>query len=83
MLLVVFWAIHFGVMWLRSQIDRMTGEWEFDGEGTLKRLLFALFGAFLGYLLYLCLRLVRQRGFGRQAAIGGALALAAACVQGA
>ena len=82
-LLVLFWAIHFGVMWLRSQIDSVTGEWEFDGEGTLKRLLFALFGAFLGYLLYLCLRLVRQRGFGRQVAIGGALALAAACVQGA
>ena len=83
MLIVVFWAIHFGVMWLRSQMDSVTGEWEFDGEGTLRRFLFALFGAFLGYLVYLCLRLVRQRGFGRQAAIGGALALAAACVQGA
>jgi hypothetical protein len=82
-LLVVFWAIHFSVMWLRSQIDSVTGEWEFDGEGTLRRFLFALFGAFLGYLLYLCLRLVRQRGFGRQAVIGGALAFAAACVQGA
>ncbi len=82
-LLLVFWTIHFTVMWLRSQINRDTGQWEFDGEGTLRRFLFALFGAFLGYLLYLCLRMVRQRGFGRQAAIGGLLALVAACIQAA
>ena len=80
-LLVIFWSIHFGIMWLRSQINRFTGEWEFDGEGTLRRFLFALFGAFLGYLLYLCLRMVRARRFARQAAIGGALALVAACIQ--
>jgi len=82
-LLVIFWVIHFTVMWLRSQIDHDTGEWVFDGDRTLRRFLLALFGAFLGYLLYLVLRLVRQRGFGRQAAIGGALALVAASIQGA
>ena len=82
-LIAVFWAIHFSIMWLRSQYDRNTGEWNFDGEGTLRRFLFALFGAFLGYLLYLCLRRLRQREFGRQVVIGGALALVAACIQGA
>ena len=82
-LIAVFWAIHFSIMWLRSQYDSIAGEWHFDGEGTLRRLLFALFGAFLGYLLYRCLRLLRQRGFGRRATVGGALALAAACIQGA
>ena len=81
MLLVVFWTLHFGIMWLRSQIDSVTGKWHFDGTGTLVRFLFALFGALLGYLLYLCLRRLRQRPFGRQALIGGTLALAAACVQ--
>jgi LytS/YehU family sensor histidine kinase len=42
-----------------------------------------LFGAALGYGLYRCLRPLRQRKFGQQAAIGAALALAVACIQAA
>jgi sensor histidine kinase YesM len=80
-LIAVLWAIHFSILWLRSQLDRKTGEWRFDGEGTLRRFLFALFGAFIAYLLYLFLRRLRQRAFERQAMIGGALALVAASIQ--
>lgn len=80
LLIAVFWAVHFTTMWLRARIGGVL-----DGhglfEGTVRRIVFALFGAFLIYVLYRCLRLIRLREFGRQAAIGAALALAAACVQ--
>jgi LytS/YehU family sensor histidine kinase len=69
-------------MWMRAQIDSLTRERDFV-EGTLHRIAFALFGAFLSYLLYRCLRPLRLRGFARQAMIGAALALAAALIQGA
>jgi len=79
-LIAVFWTVHFSVQLLRALIDpRMSGRDPI--EGTAYRLLFALFGAFLGYLLYRCLRSLRLREFERQATIGAALALAAALVQ--
>ena len=69
-------------MWMRAQIDELTRERDML-EGTLHRVGFALFGAFLSYLLYRCLRPLRLRGFARQAMIGALLALVAAMIQGA
>ncbi len=69
-------------MWMRAQINDMTGERDLL-EGTLHRVAFALFGAFLSYVLYRCLRPLRLREFARQATIGAGLALAAAFVQAA
>jgi two-component system, LytTR family, sensor kinase len=80
-LIAVFWSAHFSIMWVRAQIDGM-GERDLL-EGTLHRVAFALFGAFLSYVLYRCLRPLRLREFARQALIGAALALAAALVQAA
>jgi two-component system LytT family sensor kinase len=79
-LIAVFWTVHFSMMWLRAQIDDMPGERGLL-EGTLHRLAFALCGVLLSYVLYRCLRPLRLREFGRQATIGAALALTAACVQ--
>lgn len=81
-MIAVFWSAHFSIMWLRAQIDGITEERSLI-EGTLHRLGFALFGAFLSYLLYRCLRPLRLRVFPRQAMMGAALALAAALVQAA
>ena len=80
MLIAVFWATHFTIMWLRAHIDDLQGGPSLL-EGTLRRIAFALFGVVLSYSLYRCLRPLRQREFGRQATIGAALALAAACIQ--
>jgi two-component system, LytTR family, sensor kinase len=79
-LIAVFWAVHFSMMWVRAQINVVPGERGLL-EGTLHRVAFALFGAVVSYILYRCLRPLRLREFWRQAAIGAALALAAACVQ--
>ena len=80
MLIAVFWATHFTIMWLRAHIDDLP-----DGsgliEGTLRRTAFALFGVVVSYVLYRCLRPLRLREFTRQAMVGAALALAAACAQ--
>lgn len=82
MLIAVFWAAHFTVMWLRAHIiDIDMGREQKLLEGTVRRVTFALFGAFVSYLLYRCLRPLRLREFERQATIGAALAFAAALVQ--
>ena len=80
MLIAVFWATHFTIMWLRAHFDDLPGG---PGlvEGTQRRVLFALYGVFVSYGLYRCLRPLRLRQFARQAMIGAALALAAACLQ--
>jgi LytS/YehU family sensor histidine kinase len=67
-------------MWLRAHIDDLPGGPNLL-EGTLRRTAFALFGVFVSYVLYRCLRPLRLREFARQAMIGAALAVAAACVQ--
>jgi two-component system, LytTR family, sensor kinase len=77
-LIAVFWAVHFITMWLRAHIGGVLEHGMV--EGTVRRIVFALIGAFLLYVLYRCLRTLRLREFGRQAMIGGALALAAACL---
>ena len=48
-LIAVFWATHFTIMWLRAHLDECAGE---SGllEGTLRRIAFALFGVFVSYL---------------------------------
>jgi two-component system, LytTR family, sensor kinase len=79
-LIAVFWATHFTIMWLRAHIVDLPGGPDLV-EGTLRRVTFALFGVFVSYVLYRCLRPLRLREFTRQAMIGAALALAAASVQ--
>jgi signal transduction histidine kinase len=77
-LIAVFWTVHFTLMWVRAQIDDRPGDLV---EGTVRRVVFALIGALVSYLLYRGLRPLRLRSFGRQAAVGAALTLAAAVVQ--
>jgi two-component system, LytTR family, sensor kinase len=79
-LIAVFWAVHFTTMWLRAHLDDLLGGSNLL-EGTVRRIVFALFGVFVSYLLYRCLRPLRLREFAGQATMGAALALAAACVQ--
>ncbi len=84
-LMVAFWTLHLAIMLLRAELNDRTGQRGFGDllESVQLRTGFALFGAFLCYLLYRCLRLLRRRAFGRQMVLGAALALATACVQAA
>jgi hypothetical protein len=79
-LLVLFWVVHLGIMLVRAELND-DGRRSSFFESFLLRSSFALFGAFLGYLLYRCLRTLRSREFIQQAALGAALALATACIQ--
>jgi hypothetical protein len=79
-LLVLFWAVHLGIMLVRAELNDEAGRFGFL-DSLVRRSSFALFGAFLGYVLYRCLRGLRRREFIQQAALGAAFALAAACVQ--
>ena len=79
-LLVIFWTVHLVIMLVRAEIYDEAGQVGFV-ESFVRRAGFALFGAFLGYLLYRCLRTLRGRPFNQQAALGAAFALSAACVQ--
>ena len=81
-LIAVFWLTHFGIMAFRAELYDSGGVSGFL-EGLQRRILFALFGAFVSYVLYRCLRPLRQRRFGRRIAIGAALAFVAACIQAA
>ncbi len=78
-LIAVFWAVHFTIMWLRFVAVLPPERSLLDG--TVERIVFALIGVFLSYVLYRCLRPLRLREFWRQARIGAALALGAASVQ--
>ncbi len=80
-LIGIFWSAHFSLMWVRAEISNLDDRGLL--ESTLSRLAFALFGAFVSYILYRCLRPLRLRGFARQAAIGAVLASVAAFVQAA
>jgi two-component sensor histidine kinase len=82
-LMVAFWTVHLVIMLVRAELNVRTGQRSIGDllESVQLRVGFALFGAFLCYLLYRCLRLLRRRAFGRQMTTGAALALATACIQ--
>ncbi len=82
-LIAVFWTVHVIIMLVRAELNAVAGERGLDDvlESVQRRVGFALFGAFLGYILYRLLRLLQRREFGRQMLIGAALALAIACIQ--
>jgi two-component sensor histidine kinase len=81
-LIAVFWLAHFGIMAFRAEIYDGGGARAFL-EGFQRRVLFALFGAFVSYVLYRCLRPLRQRQFSRRIMVGAALAFVAASIQAA
>jgi len=74
-LIVVFWAVHLGMLSLRTAMRAPENQLEI----TLSRLAMALFGAVLCYLIHRCLRPLRRRRFAWQVAAGAVLAFAAAC----
>jgi len=80
-MIAAFWTFHFVTMMLRAELNDMAGDRELTSEGVVRRIVFAMIGALLSYVVYRCLRPLRLREFGRQAMIGAALALAAALVQ--
>ena len=80
-LLVLFWAVHLVIMLVRAELNDEAHEVGFVAS-LVRRGSFALFGAFLGCVLYRCLRTLRDREFKQQAILGAALALGTACIQG-
>jgi two-component system, LytTR family, sensor kinase len=80
-MIAVFWTFHFVTMMLRAELNDLAGDRELNLDGVVRRIVFAMFGALLSYIVYRCLKPLRLREFGRQAMIGAALALAAALVQ--
>ena len=74
MLIAVFWAVHLGMLSLRSAL----GDSDDQLEIAQSRLAMALFGSVLCYVIYRCLRPIRHREFGWQTTAGAALAFAAA-----
>ena len=80
MLIAAFWAVHFVVFMVRAELGGVLASRGLI-DGTVRRFLFGLFGAALCYVIYRCLRPLRQHRFARQTAAAAALALAAACIQ--
>ena len=75
MLIAVFWVVHLGMLSLRAGLRGS----EDQLETALRRLVLSLFGAILCWIIYRCLRPLRQRDFGLQTTAGATLAFAAAC----
>jgi two-component system LytT family sensor kinase len=75
--------VHLVIMLVRAELNIRAGQRGLDDvlQSLQLRAGFALFGAFLCYVLYLCLRLLRHRTFGQQLALGAALAVVTACIQ--
>ncbi|HYJ30595.1 MAG TPA: histidine kinase [Allosphingosinicella sp.] len=80
-MIAVFWTVHFVTMMLRAELNDLAGDRELNLDGVVRRIIFAMLGALLSYIVYRCLRPLRLRGFSRQAMIGAALALVAALIQ--
>ena len=82
-LMVAFWTVHLFIMLVRAELNVRTGQRSIGDlvDSIQLRAGFALFGAFLCYLLYRCLRLLQRRAFGRQMMIGASLALVTAAIQ--
>ncbi len=74
-LIACFWALQLGMMSLRTGLRESQGQLEIAAS----RFAMALFGAVLCYVIYRCLRPLRQRDFRWQAITGAVLAYAAAC----
>jgi len=79
-LIAVFWAVHYIVFMVRFELMGRLADRSLV-DGTVRRFLFGVFGAALCYVIYRCLRPLRQHPFAWQTAAAAALALAAACVQ--
>lgn len=80
-LLILFWVAHLIIMLVRAELNDHRPETFIDS--LVRRSTFALFGAFIGYLLYRCLHTLRSRPFIQQAVLGASFALVAACIQAA
>jgi sensor histidine kinase YesM len=75
-LIVVFWAVHLGMLTLRTAMRGSGDQFEIG----FARVSMSLFGAGLCYLIYRSLRLLRQRSLAAQGMAGATLAFLAACL---